>query len=185
MFDYILNNPCYIDMFFHYKNQINASDPTDVDECLVLNGTCEHICINTQGSFQCLCRSGYQLHIDGHTCVGQSLPDALPLLPTCSFKMADWYACCRDKKTPWMPPHFILCLCLCVLVYIDIDECKLQNGGCSHTCSNSPGGHTCHCPPPLLLGTDNLTCSSMCLFAVLKFYFDLILLLIQQWIVPF
>lgn len=47
-------------------------------------------------------------------------------------------------------------LCVCT----DIDECKLKNGGCTHTCSNSPGGHTCHCPPPLLLGTDNLTCTS-------------------------
>lgn len=78
-----------------------------------------------------------------------------------------------------MLPHFVilcLCMCACVCVYIDIDECKLQNGGCSHTCSNSPGGHTCHCPPPLLLGTDNLTCSSMCLFTVLtSYYFDLVL----------
>lgn len=71
----------------------------------------------------------------------------------------------KKKKTQWMLPHFvILCLCLCVFVYTDIDECKLQNGGCSHTCSNSLGGHTCHCPPPLLLGTDNLSCTSMCLF---------------------
>uniref|UniRef100_A0A673AA13 EGF-like domain-containing protein n=1 Tax=Sphaeramia orbicularis TaxID=375764 RepID=A0A673AA13_9TELE len=41
--------------------------------CLAQNGTCEHVCINTQGSFQCSCRPGYQLHIDGHTCVGLSL----------------------------------------------------------------------------------------------------------------
>lgn len=53
-----------------------------------------------------------------------------------------------------------LCVSVCGFVYIDIDECKLQNGCCSHTCTNSPGGHTCHCPPPLLLDIDNLNCRS-------------------------
>lgn len=48
-------------------------------------------------------------------------------------------------------------LCVCVL---DIDECKLQNGGCSHTCTNTPGGHTCACPAPLLLHSDNTSCVS-------------------------
>ncbi|MEQ2180042.1 hypothetical protein GOODEAATRI_031551, partial [Goodea atripinnis] len=43
--------------------------PPDVDECSAPNGTCEHICINTMGSFRCSCKPGYQLHIDGHTCV--------------------------------------------------------------------------------------------------------------------
>uniref|UniRef100_A0A3B4TW66 EGF-like domain-containing protein n=2 Tax=Seriola TaxID=8160 RepID=A0A3B4TW66_SERDU len=50
------------------------------NSCLTLNGTCEHVCINTLGSFQCSCRPGYQLHIDGHTCVGQSLADTHSLL---------------------------------------------------------------------------------------------------------
>lgn len=42
-----------------------------MDECSTLNGSCEHICINTLGSFGCSCRRGWQLHIDGYTCVGQ------------------------------------------------------------------------------------------------------------------
>ena len=34
---------------------------TDVDECSMENGGCEHECQNTQGSFTCLCRRGYVL----------------------------------------------------------------------------------------------------------------------------
>ena len=48
--------------------------PSDVDECSELQGRCEHVCTNTQGSFRCSCRLGYELHIDGHRCVGQWLP---------------------------------------------------------------------------------------------------------------
>lgn len=120
MFDYNLNKPCYIAMFSRYKNQLNGSDPTDVDECLVPNGTCEHICVNTQGSFHCLCRSGYQLHIDGHTCVGQSLPDTLSVLFTCSFqslKKVDLHACYRDKK------HYECYLTLSFCVFVCVRAC--------------------------------------------------------------
>lgn len=62
--------------------------------------------------------------------------------------------------------HYLMCIFVFVCTFLDIDECKLHNGGCSHTCSNSPGGHVCHCPSPLLLDADNLTCSSMFLMTV-------------------
>lgn len=171
-----------------------------MDECSALNGTCEHICVNTQGSFQCSCRPGYQLHIDGHTCVGQSRPGALSsltavyLLISVILSRLMYPHAAETKASMNMLSHVIsfsvclcarfsqeslaqrgvskiclprLCVCLCVCTHADIDECKLQNGGCSHTCSNSLGGHFCHCPPPLLLDTDNLTCSSKFLITVL------------------
>lgn len=77
------------------------------------------------------------------------------------FKWADLCARCRETKhRPCHLTECFVCTCVCVFAYSDIDECKLQNGGCSHTCSNSPGGHSCHCPLPLLLGADNITCTS-------------------------
>lgn len=74
------------------------------------------------------------------------------------------------KKKKKFTMFFCVSLDVFVCVDIDVDECKLQNGGCSHTCTNSPGGHTCHCPPPLLLGTDSLTCTSAFLNTELALY---------------
>ncbi|XP_066271630.1 uncharacterized protein [Branchiostoma lanceolatum] len=42
--------------------------PHDIDECLGENGGCDHICTNTEGSFQCSCHPGYLLNADGLTC---------------------------------------------------------------------------------------------------------------------
>ena len=44
----------------------------DLDECEVDNGGCEHICTNVVGSYQCSCRSGYFLAVNGKNCVGKS-----------------------------------------------------------------------------------------------------------------
>ena len=45
---------------------------TDIDECLVNNGTCEDICINTEGSFYCQCSTGLALSADNRTCEGNN-----------------------------------------------------------------------------------------------------------------
>lgn len=40
-----------------------------MDSCQKFAGRlCHHICINTWGSYQCRCHSGYVLLQDGHTC---------------------------------------------------------------------------------------------------------------------
>lgn len=41
----------------------------DINECEVENGQCEHTCVNTDGSFFCMCRDGYKLMND-RTCKG-------------------------------------------------------------------------------------------------------------------
>ena len=42
---------------------------TDVNECLFGNGGCDHICTNSQGSFNCSCNPSYTLGADNQTCV--------------------------------------------------------------------------------------------------------------------
>ena len=44
----------------------------DVDECANNNGGCSQMCMNSDGSFKCECRSGYQLDRNGITCNGES-----------------------------------------------------------------------------------------------------------------
>ncbi len=57
-------------------NSITPSSSPDVNECNTNNGGCGHICTNTQGSFVCSCRSGYQLAADARNCVGKDYLDA-------------------------------------------------------------------------------------------------------------
>jgi hypothetical protein len=41
----------------------------DIDECEGGRpGVCSHLCVNTQGSFQCHCYPGYLLESDGRRC---------------------------------------------------------------------------------------------------------------------
>ncbi|KAL0965239.1 hypothetical protein UPYG_G00278590 [Umbra pygmaea] len=52
---------------------------TDMDECSDQQA-CAHQCVNTAGSYRCVCRDGYQLAGDRHSC--ESLPVLPPAPPT-------------------------------------------------------------------------------------------------------
>lgn len=52
----------------------------DLDECLVPN-LCQHACKNTEGSYRCLCPSGYRLLPSGKNCQGESSQAAWAGLP--------------------------------------------------------------------------------------------------------
>ena len=42
----------------------------DINECYYDNGGCHHKCTNTNGSYECSCREGFELHPHGHNCTG-------------------------------------------------------------------------------------------------------------------
>ena len=43
----------------------------DIDECSEKSDSCDHKCVNTIGSYQCSCQSGFTLdNKDGFTCNG-------------------------------------------------------------------------------------------------------------------
>ena len=44
---------------------------TDVDECISENGGCSHDCVNTHGSFECICPKGFKVQDDEKTCEGK------------------------------------------------------------------------------------------------------------------
>ena len=58
-------------MAISYKTFTISLSSTDIDECAVNNGGCDHICTNVPGSFYCSCRSGYNLQSDRRTCRGK------------------------------------------------------------------------------------------------------------------
>jgi fibulin 1/2 len=41
---------------------------SDIDECSVGPGLCQHNCLNTWGSFRCTCQPGFTLQSDGRSC---------------------------------------------------------------------------------------------------------------------
>ena len=43
----------------------------DTNECDINNGGCEYDCQNTEGSYECECKEGYQLADDKHSCEGK------------------------------------------------------------------------------------------------------------------
>ena len=42
----------------------------DINECDALNGGCEHLCQNNNGSYNCKCNKGFFLDGNGKTCSG-------------------------------------------------------------------------------------------------------------------
>ena len=41
---------------------------TDIPECSVDKGGCDHICTEKPGSYECKCNPGYKLGADQHAC---------------------------------------------------------------------------------------------------------------------
>jgi len=57
--------------FFNIKMHNTDIIPTDVDECEEFpNGGCDHICTNTNGSYNCSCHDGYDLEMNDVSCIG-------------------------------------------------------------------------------------------------------------------
>uniref|UniRef100_H2ZUI2 Collagen and calcium binding EGF domains 1 n=1 Tax=Latimeria chalumnae TaxID=7897 RepID=H2ZUI2_LATCH len=62
---------CYLGYRYDRQRHRNREKPycLDIDECATSNETlCDHICINTPGSYICNCEEGYFLEEDGKTC---------------------------------------------------------------------------------------------------------------------
>lgn len=58
---------CFCDYF---KRLILLISP-DIDECIQNGVLCKNgRCVNTDGSFQCICNAGFELTTDGKNCVG-------------------------------------------------------------------------------------------------------------------
>ena len=43
---------------------------TDIYECKVNNGDCDHHCINSAGSYICTCDEGFAMGTDARSCLG-------------------------------------------------------------------------------------------------------------------
>ena len=62
----------------------------DINECNTANGGCEHNCMNTFGSFECSCRTGYLLSGNGLNCTGKQVATLL-WRSSLHEKMYEWF----------------------------------------------------------------------------------------------
>lgn len=58
--------------FMSLSLSLYLSIQTDVDECLDNNGGCQQVCVNTMGSYECMCTEGFFLSDNQHTCIHRS-----------------------------------------------------------------------------------------------------------------
>lgn len=139
---------------------------SDIDEC-EQNDTCDHQCLNTEGSFLCLCNDGYLQYGATH-CAG-TIPNPLYLghdvkvagnemlqkmLPAAMLSTRTFYDAFEISiVTPLEFSHAVYFL-LCV----DLNECSQANGGCQHECVNNHGGYECHCKPGFKLHHNGKDC---------------------------
>ncbi|CAB3360519.1 Hypothetical predicted protein [Cloeon dipterum] len=54
----------------------------DIDECSLRQHTCDHLCVNTFGSYHCKCYPGYVLKPDGRGCQHKYLVETTPFTTT-------------------------------------------------------------------------------------------------------
>ncbi|XP_078701706.1 uncharacterized protein LOC144927826 isoform X2 [Branchiostoma floridae x Branchiostoma belcheri] len=112
----------------------------DVDECLVNNGGCSHDCVNTDGSYHCVCPAGRLLNpLDNKQCDDV---DECTLGPDL----------CHGNATCINTPGSYICQCNQGYagngtVCMNIDECATGTHGCHANahCVDLPGSHDCIC----------------------------------------
>ena len=147
----------------------SGTDPLQSTETECKNGLkCEHKCIAYEGKPQCMCRDGYQLHMNGYSCVGESrtslINGAQSFLANAWLpRDSDFFYSINNNPKVW----FIACWTVSFgnidfliwwprALLSDIDECRYSP--CSQLCTNTPGSFSCSCRAGFDLQSDKTTC---------------------------
>ncbi|RWS04979.1 fibulin-1-like protein, partial [Dinothrombium tinctorium] len=120
----------------------------DKNECLELPRRCSHDCINTLGSYRCVCPSGYELDLSRSNCVDFDECEYFRQLKrnnsNYSIHGRPCQAICTNTPGSYKcdcPTGFTLNGHMCD----DINECenKAKCGSIDSTCLNVPGDYKC------------------------------------------
>ena len=132
----------------------------DVNECVVMPDICgfDKTCVNTDGGYECNCRSGYQKAstdnsvpcTDINECDVQSLNNCTTTTSTCQ-NTGGGYTC--KCKSGYQQKNAYECE--------DIDECTTGSNDCEQECVNFEGRYNCKCKFGFELETDRKTCKKV------------------------
>ena len=129
----------------------------DLDECTMDLATCflGASCVNTLGSYKCVCGSGYQ-EVDG---VCEDIDECL------SNGRVNRFVCGVDSECQNYPGSY-RCVCKPGFKHrgrscVDINECVEIPNICSHECVNLWGSYRCHCRQGYSLAQDSRTCEDI------------------------
>ncbi|CAL1273321.1 unnamed protein product [Larinioides sclopetarius] len=110
----------------------------DVDECTLMPHLCHNgRCINTMGSYRCICNKGYKPDHSGTNCIDVNECDHVP--PPCKFTCENTEGSFRCS----CPEGYILGIDR--ITCIDVDECKTGRHHCQNQCTNTIGSYKCSC----------------------------------------
>uniref|UniRef100_A0AAZ3Q2V8 Fibrillin 2b n=1 Tax=Oncorhynchus tshawytscha TaxID=74940 RepID=A0AAZ3Q2V8_ONCTS len=124
---------------------------TDIDECIVNGVMCRNgRCVNTGGSFQCICNAGFELTPDGKNCIDhdECATTNMCLNGMCINEDGSFKCICKSGFA--LAPNGRYCT--------DIDECQTPGICMNGRCINSEGSFRCECPPGLAIDVDGRVC---------------------------
>ena len=135
-----------------YRLDVRTNSCEDINECIEGTHLCgpQQTCINRPGGHECQCPPGFRLN--GPLC--EDIDECLH-----SHVCPSETSYCKN-----VPGSYI---CICKTGFqddgsgkncIDVNECLIGNGGCSHTCLNTFGSYQCTCPAGYELSPDRRTC---------------------------
>ncbi|XP_023701075.2 fibrillin-2 isoform X1 [Paramormyrops kingsleyae] len=183
--------PCEIDPFCSrgYARPRGLSCE-DVNECLVFPGVCTNgRCVNTKGSFRCLCPEGLTLDGTGRLCVdvrselcyltweedacAQPVAGRFRLDACCCTVGAAWGIDCEACARPGSRGYEELCprgpgftnrgdVLSGRPFYKDVNECKMFPSLCTHgKCRNTIGSFRCRCDGGFALDAEERNCTDI------------------------
>lgn len=106
-----------------YKFNGDKKFCVDDDECIINNGGCDYVCVNSIGSYFCVCNQGWFVNlVDKRICIDND---------ECSLNLNLCFQVCVNILGSY------ICGCLLGYKYFvdnleckDINECFINNGGC-------------------------------------------------------
>ena len=130
--------------------------PDNINECLIEN-ICgnDAICEDTEGSYKCICNSGYFSisQLGGCEDVDECLTGRSGCADKCDNTIGS-YSCSCMQSGYLLAADNHAC--------IDIDECLINSdNSCDQNCINVPGSYSCSCIAGFVLNTDASTCDDL------------------------